>query len=96
MTNDIDSIQYIMYMSKKLHKEIQSLYLEDNSPWIIGYSGGKDSTGTLQLIWNAVSELPPDRCQKTIHVISTDTMVENPIVAAWVKNSLESIGKEAT
>ena len=76
---------------KKLHKEIQSLYLEDNSPWIIGYSGGKDSTGTLQLIWNAVSELPPDRCQKTIHVISTDTMVENPIVAAWVKNSFESI-----
>jgi len=80
---------------KKLHKEIQSLYLADNSPWIIGYSGGKDSTGTLQLIWNAVSELPADSCQKTIHVISTDTMVENPIVAAWVKNSLESIGKGA-
>ena len=81
---------------KKLHKEIQSLYLADNSPWIIGYSGGKDSTGTLQLIWNAVSELTPDRRKKTIHVISTDTMVENPIVASWVKNSLESIGKEAS
>jgi len=81
---------------KKLHKEIQSLYLADNSPWIIGYSGGKDSTGTLQLIWNAVSELPPDRRDKTIHVVSTDTMVENPIVAAWVKNSLESIGEESS
>ena len=56
---------------KKLHKEIQALYLADNSPWIIGYSGGKDSTGTLQLIWNAVSELTPDRRKKTIHVMCT-------------------------
>jgi DNA sulfur modification protein DndC len=80
---------------KIIHKEIQGLYLADNSPWIIGYSGGKDSTGTLQLIWNAVAELPKEKRQKTIHVISTDTMVENPIVAGWVKNSLESIGKEA-
>jgi DNA sulfur modification protein DndC len=81
---------------KKLHEEIQQLYMADNSPWIIGYSGGKDSTATLQLIWNAVAELVPEKRHKTIHVISTDTLVENPIVAAWVKQSLASIGTEAT
>ncbi len=81
---------------KKLHEEIQQLYMADNSPWIIGYSGGKDSTATLQLVWNAVAELAPEKRHKTIHVISTDTLVENPIVAAWVKQSLTSIGTEAT
>ena len=54
---------------KIIHKEIQGLYLADNSPWIIGYSGGKDSTGTLQLIWYAVAELPKEKRQKTINVI---------------------------
>jgi len=69
--------------------EIQELYLSDSLPWIIGYSGGKDSTASLQLIWNAVAALPEDRKRfKPIHVISTDTLVENPIIALWVKASL--------
>ena len=69
--------------------EIQELYLSDSLPWIIGYSGGKDSTASLQLIWNAVAALPEDRRRfKPIHVISTDTLVENPIIALWVKASL--------
>ena len=43
---------------KKLTTEIQELYCLDSIPWVIGYSGGKDSTATLQLIWNAIAELP--------------------------------------
>ena len=38
--------------------ELQSQYLADNRPWVIGYSGGKDSTAVAQLVWLAVSELP--------------------------------------
>ncbi|MCL5023999.1 MAG: DNA phosphorothioation system sulfurtransferase DndC [Nitrospirae bacterium] len=71
-----------------LQEEIRSLYLSDDVPWIIGYSGGKDSTATLQLVWSAVAELPQEQRRKTIYVISTDTLVENPIVASWVTNSL--------
>lgn len=71
-----------------LHEEIRELYLADDVPWIIGYSGGKDSTATLQLVWGAVIGLPVEARKKTIHVISTDTLVENPVVAAWVSNSL--------
>lgn len=71
-----------------LHEEIRALYTADKVPWIIGYSGGKDSTATLQLVWGAISGLPLKQRAKTIHVISTDTMVENPVVAAWVANSL--------
>ena len=69
--------------------EIQQLYCQDSLPWIVGYSGGKDSTAVLQLVWNAIAALPPEKRIKTIHVITTDTLVENPVVAAWVSRSLE-------
>lgn len=78
-----------------LCQEIRELYTSDDVPWIIGYSGGKDSTATLQLVWNAISELPPEQRTKTIHVISTDTLVENPIVASWVARSLQTMGHAA-
>jgi DNA sulfur modification protein DndC len=73
--------------------EIRELYLADEVPWIIGYSGGKDSTATLQLVWMAIAGLPVEQRKKTVHVISTDTLVENPVVSAWVSQSLATIKK---
>ncbi|MCF4968973.1 DNA phosphorothioation system sulfurtransferase DndC [Nostoc sp. CMAA1605] len=78
-----------------LTTEIQELYCLDAIPWVIGYSGGKDSTATLQLVWNAIAALPPEKRTKTIYVITTDTLVENPIVAAWVRNSIKQMKSEA-
>jgi DNA sulfur modification protein DndC len=78
-----------------LKAEVRELYLADDVPWIIGYSGGKDSTAVLQLTWLALAELPAEQRRKTIHVISTDTLVENPIVATWVQKSLEILGTTA-
>ena len=75
--------------------EIQSLYLEDQVPWIVGYSGGKDSTAVLQLVWTALASLPKHKRNKPVHIISTDTLVENPIVALWVSRSLEQIRSAA-
>jgi DNA sulfur modification protein DndC len=69
---------------------IKKLYLSDQVPWVIGYSGGKDSTAVLQLVWYALLDLKKEnKCHKDVHVISTDTLVENPIVAMWVEKSLE-------
>lgn len=78
-----------------LHEEIRELYLADDVPWIIGYSGGKDSTATLQLVWSAILGIPEEDRKKKVHVISTDTMVENPVVAAWVANSLNVMRRAA-
>lgn len=78
-----------------LQEEIRTLYLADTVPWIVGYSGGKDSTATLQLIWSAIAELPVEQRTKTVHVISTDTLVENPVVASWVSKSLEVMKRSA-
>ncbi len=69
---------------KEICEEIQELYLWDQVPWVVGYSGGKDSTAVLQLVWLAIRDLLPDQRKKPIHVISTDTLVEQPVVAGWV------------
>ena len=79
----------------KLVEEIVELYSADKIPWVVGYSGGKDSTATLQLIWLALSRLPPEAHTKPVYVISTDTLVENPIVAAWVARSLDHMAERA-
>ncbi len=76
-------------------EEIRELYLSDSFPWIVGYSGGKDSTASLQLVWMAIRSLPEGQRGKTVHVISTDTLVENPVIAAWVEASLRRIGDAA-
>ncbi|MDM8559841.1 DNA phosphorothioation system sulfurtransferase DndC [Candidatus Parabeggiatoa sp. HSG14] len=78
-----------------LVEQTQTLYLSDGIPWVVGYSGGKDSTAALQLIWYAVSKLPEKKRIKPVYVISTDTLVENPIVALWVESSLEAMEKAA-
>lgn len=74
---------------------IQDLYLADQIPWVVGYSGGKDSTAILQLVWLALAQLPKGVARKPVHVISTDTLVENPVVAAWVDRSHEVMGEAA-
>ncbi|MBW4650443.1 MAG: DNA phosphorothioation system sulfurtransferase DndC [Kastovskya adunca ATA6-11-RM4] len=74
-----------------LTEEIQELYSQDEIPFVVGWSGGKDSTAILQLVWNAIAALPPEKRTKTIHVITNDTLVENPVVSAWVRKSLEQM-----
>lgn len=66
---------------------IRDLYLADDIPWVIGYSGGKDSTATLQLVWLSIAGLPASLRKKQVHVINTDTLVESPVVSKWVQNS---------
>ncbi|MGI6110613.1 MAG: DNA phosphorothioation system sulfurtransferase DndC [Eubacteriaceae bacterium] len=80
---------------KGLMKTIQNLYLSDNIPWMIGYSGGKDSTATVQLIWMAIENIPVSLRTKPIHIMNTDTLVESPVVSKWVEKSLEAMRETA-
>jgi len=78
-----------------IHEEIHKVYLSDNRPWIIGFSGGKDSTCLVQLVWNALSKLPKENLQKKIYVISSDTLVESPQISERIIGSLDKIEKVA-
>ena len=74
-------------------EEIRHVYQSDNRPWIIGFSGGKDSTCMLQIVWHALSELPVEKLQKKIFVISSDTLVESPRIVERIITTLENIEK---
>lgn len=87
---------FLNYIDEVLCKRIQELYLADKIPWVIGYSGGKDSTACVQLIWNAIAGLEPEqRNHKTVSIISTNTMVESPVVEKWVAGSLKKMEEAA-
>ena len=58
-----------------IHDEIREQYLNDNRPWIIGFSGGKDSTCLAQLVWNALSRLPKEKLQKRVYIISSLSLI---------------------
>lgn len=75
--------------------EARLLYKADRIPWVVGYSGGKDSTAVLQIVWAMLEGISPYERHKTVHVISTDTLVENPVVARWVSTSLERMADAA-
>lgn len=76
-------------------EEIKDQYLADDRPWIVGFSGGKDSSMLLQLVWTALREIPENKRTKTVHVVCNDTLVENPKIVEWIDLSLENIEKQA-
>ena len=79
----------------EIFEEIRTVYLNDNRPWIIGFSGGKDSTCMVQLVWNALSTLPAEKLTKKIYIISSNTLVEAPQIAERITDSLDRMEKNA-
>lgn len=74
---------------------IQDTYCSDNRPWIIGFSGGKDSTCVLSLIYSALLKLKPEQRVKPVYVVSSDTLVETPVVVDLIDHTLELINQQA-
>ncbi len=76
--------------SKKIEfirADIRDSYLVDKTPWVIAYSGGKDSTITLQLVLETLAESPG----KEVHIVYADTRVEPPPVIEQATNLLNKI-----
>lgn len=84
---------------KDIILNIQNQYLFDdgNMPWLIGYSGGKDSTCTAQLVFRAVQGLKEKgvETKRQVSIFSSDTMIENPLVKEIVDNNIEKINEKA-
>jgi DNA sulfur modification protein DndC len=80
-----------------LKNEIKEQYLEEdgNRPWIVAFSGGKDSTMLLQVVWYALQELPRDFLLRPIYVICNNTLVENPHILEFVDRQLKAIAKSS-
>jgi 3'-phosphoadenosine 5'-phosphosulfate sulfotransferase (PAPS reductase)/FAD synthetase len=69
--------------------DLREEYLAPNKdPWIIGYSGGKDSTLLVQLVFEMLLDLAPDDRTRPVHILCNDTLVESPILMAYIDRML--------
>ncbi|MGR5117301.1 DNA phosphorothioation system sulfurtransferase DndC [Vibrio astriarenae] len=75
--------------------DVQRVYCADKRPWVIGYSGGKDSSAVMSLVYLALLGLKPEDRHKPVFVVSSDTLVETPVVVNHIKDSLAAIDKGA-
>ncbi len=69
-------------------------------PWIIGFSGGKDSTVLLTLVWIALQRIKetlpyPYQLRRPVYVVCNDTMVENPIISSYIDDVLVKVEEGA-
>ena len=74
-------------------EEMTYVYKHDNRPWLIGYSGGKDSTLLVSLVIETVMRLPEKERTKHIFIVTSDTGVENPIVKKYMHSSSNKINE---
>lgn len=76
----------------KIINRIQKEYNKSNKPWFLGYSGGKDSSALLKLVFVALNKLK--KRNKEITVIYCDTGIEIPIVRKFAYKILRNISVE--
>ena len=74
-------------------EEMTYVYKHDTRPWLIGYSGGKDSSLLVSLVVETVLRLPVSERQKKIFIVTSDTGVENPVVKRYMHSSSQKINE---
>lgn len=74
---------------------IMSMYLDetDTRPWCVAFSGGKDSTALMGLVVSVIEALPPDKRNREIYGVMSDTIVENPLVQAHMSEQARLINE---
>ena len=82
---------------KDVIDQMALVYKHDARPWMIGFSGGKDSTLLCQLTFEMLEQLSPEERTKKVYIVTSDTMVENPIVRAYMhrmRDAINAAGKD--
>lgn len=85
MTYDILFSDIVNDIAAEYSNEVQ------NYPWIVGYSGGKDSTLVCHLVFSALLQIPPKKRTREVYIITNDTLVESPLICAHIDKTLELI-----
>jgi DNA sulfur modification protein DndC len=79
---------------RAIRKDIKDEYLQPHAlPWILGFSGGKDSTLLLQLVVETLLAIPPDQRTRKVYVLSNDTLVESPVYQSAVLKTLDHVAE---
>lgn len=80
---------------EELIEEIKYVYQSDDRPWVIGYSGGKDSTTVVELVYKMLLLLPINERIKNVYIVSSDTMIENPLIKIYLSKMNRMLGESA-
>lgn len=79
----------------ELIEEIKFVYQSDDRPWVIGYSGGKDSTAVVELVYKMLLSLPDWQRNKNVYIVSSDTLIENPLIKIYLNKMNRLLGEAA-
>lgn len=76
---------------------IRDEYLDETQsyPWVIGFSGGKDSTVVAHGVFEALLSMPPSQRKRPVHIVSNDTLVESPLIIAHLNEVTQRIEEAA-
>ncbi len=75
--------------------DLREAYLGDRRPWIVGFSGGKDSTMVVQLIYYMLANMTVSERRKHVYILASDTRVETPVIAARIRKELDLLSNAA-
>lgn len=64
---ELDSMNW-----NEIVRDVREEYLAETQhlPWIIGFSGGKDSTVVAHAVFEALMSIPPSRRTRAVHIVS--------------------------
>ena len=92
-----DSVDDLGTLMPAIRSELREEYFADHAhPWIVGFSGGKDSTLVAHLVFQLLLDMPPSRRRRPVHVISNDTLVESPLVIGHILRVQAQMREAAT
>jgi DNA sulfur modification protein DndC len=79
---------------KAIRRDLREEYLQPHDkPWIIGFSGGKDSTLLAHLVIECLLAIPPDERKRRVYLVCNDTLVESPVFQEFVNHLLCQIAE---
>lgn len=74
---------------------LKEQYLEDNSQqWSVSFSGGKDSSLVLTLVWQMIERLPAHLLKREIHIVMSDAAAETPVMSRYQRGIMKTIEKK--
>lgn len=80
-----------------IRHEIADEYAQPHAkPWIVGFSGGKDSTLVAHLVVEHLLSIPRSDRTRAVHIVANDTLVESPLVIGHIREGLAEISNASS
>ena len=93
MSENVDELGELKEKFRIIQKDMYEEYHSETSgaPWIVGFSGGKDSTLVVQLVIEMLLDIAPSDRKRSVHILCNDTLVESPILTSFINKMLEKL-----